>query len=320
MSRLVINKHIITSSIEDILKRIREITNNKYCRIINKRGNNVSISCPYHKDGQEHRPSCYVYANEDGEIPYGYFRCFTCGSSGQLYSLVSTCLNISIPEAKQWLVDNFSDTFEVLKLDLPEIELGKETKEYLDESILDKYAYFHPYQFQRGLTEEVIRKFKVGYDGESDSITFPVWDEHNHLVGITMRSVKNKKYYIPSEMNKPIYLLNYIEKENIKEVVVCESQINALTCWSWGIPAIALFGTGSKSQYKILNKCGIRNFHLAFDGDYAGSHGAINFIKNISNDRLVDVIQIPHGKDVNDLTKEEFLKLEKIDKNLFTTN
>lgn len=310
---LVINNHIIDSDITLILDTIKVQSNNKYLKNIINRNDNISITCPFHNNGNENRPSCCVYNRTDNsKVPYGFFRCFTCGEQGNLWKLVSKCLNITYEDSKIWLTDNFSNTIREKYLNLPKIELHKNYKkqqQYLNEKILDKYSYLHPYQFKRGLTEEIIKKFKIGYNFDTNSITFPVWNEHGQLVGITERNVDYKKFYIPKNMDKPVYLLNFIEKENITEVVVCESQINALTLWSWGIPAIALFGTGSKHQYEILNKSGIRVYHLAFDGDLAGQHGALRFKKAMNKYVLVDVIEIPKDKDVNDLSKEEYLKL-----------
>ena len=39
-----------------------------------------------------------------------------------------------------------------------------------------------------------------------------------------------------------------------------------------------------------------------------------SFIKNMPDDIIIDIIQLPQGKDVNDLTKEEFDNLEHFDK------
>lgn len=312
---LIINNHIIDSNIEDILKRLRQETDGRFLKDIVKRGDNIAITCAWHKDGLENHPSCYVYNRTDNnEVPFGFYKCFTCGSKGQLYQLVSRCLNCGIEEAKQWLIDNFSKTITEELISLPTISLEKNKIEYLDESILDQYAYFHPYMFKRKLTEEIIIKYKIGWDKEKDAITFPIWDENNHLLGISERSVNSKYFYLPKDIGKPVYLLNFIKKEHIQEVYVVESQIDALYLSSLGKSAVALLGTGTKDQYEILKKSGIRIFHLALDGDMAGRHGIMRFIENMPDNIIIDVLLLPEGKDINDLSKEEIDNLRIMDK------
>lgn len=312
---LIINKHIIDSNLEIILLKLREESNGKYLNTIRKTGNNYAITCPFHKEGQERHPSCFVYLRtDDDEVPFGYFKCFTCYEQGQLYTLVAKCLECDEDTAKQWLVDNFSQTFSIESLGLTDIILENDKKEYLDESILDQYKYIHPYLLRRGIKEDIIKKFSVGWNPQTNSVTFPMWDEHNHLVGITERSVINKNFFIPEGLDLPVYLLNFIKNKNISEVYVVESQIDALYLWGFGYPAIALIGTGGKKAYNILRKSGIRIYHLCLDGDLAGRHGILRFIKNMPDDIIIDIIQLPQGKDVNDLTKEEFDNLEHFDK------
>ena len=317
---LILNNHIIDHNLQDILIRLRSESNNKYLHIIRKSGDNIAISCPFHKDGQESHASCFVYLRSDNDsVPFGYFKCFTCHEQGQLYKLVEKCLGCSEEHAKQWLIDNFSSTFNLESLNLTDIELNKRDENiYLDERVLDNYKYIHPYLLKRNVTPEIIKKFSVGWNEETDSITFPVWDIHNKLVGITERSVNTKNFYIPEGLDLPIYLLNYIIRENINEVYVVESQIDALTLWTFGYPAIALFGTGGRKSYDILKKSGIRIYHLCFDGDLAGRHGALRFIKNMPENVMIDVFYLPDGKDVNDLSKEEFDHLQHLDKYAFT--
>ena len=313
---LVIDNHIIDADLEIILNELRKLTDDRYLSVIRKSGENYAITCPFHKDGQEHRPSCFVYALKDNDsVPFGYFKCFTCHEQGQLYILVSKCLNCTIEYAKQWLVDNFSNTFKETTLDLTDIELvNRSNDNYLDESILDNYAYFHPYMFERGLTEDVILKFRVGWNPTTNAITFPMWDEHNHLVGISERSVNNKCFYIPTGIDLPVYLLNFIIKEHIDEVYVVESQIDALYLWTFGYPSVALIGTGGKKSYSKLKKSGIRKYHLCLDGDLSGRHGILRFIENMPQDIMIDIVKLPDGKDVNDLTKEQFDNLPHFDK------
>ena len=321
---LVINNNIIDSNLEDILKEIRRHTDGRFLKDIIRRGDNIAITCPWHKDGLEKHPSCYVYArNDSDDVPFGFYKCFTCGSKGQLYQLVSRCLNCGIEEAKQWLIDNFSKTITEELISLPEINLYKNRQpiKYIDESFLNQYAYIHPYMTDiRKIPPEILFRFKVGWNPETDAITFPIWDEWGRLIGISERKVKYKQFDLPKGLPKVVYLLDEIIAKSITEVYVVESQIDALYLWSIGKSAVALFGTGSKEQYNLLKKSGIRIFHLALDGDMAGRHGNIRFIQNMPNDLMIDVLMLPNGKDINDLSKEEIENLKIVDKNNYLQN
>ncbi len=296
-----VGNYTIEESVYNILLKVkRELTNGKLSKIEKKAGQ-VVISCPYHS---ESIPSCYV--NEDG-----IWHCFSCQESGKLPKLIGECFDADEKYGKQWLVSNYvGDVLVEHKENLFDDNLFEDKKEeFLDESILDKYEDWHPYLDKRHLDKDICRLFKVKYDAEKEMIVFPVWDEHNRLYMLTRRSVNDKTFHIDYNKEKPVYLLNYIIKKGIPEVTVCESQINALTCYGFGYPAIAMFGTGTDYQYKILNKSGIRFYHLAFDGDDAGRKATKKFIDNITN-AFIDVIMIPEHKDVNDLTQEEFDNLE----------
>ena len=313
---LIINNKLIDAPIVTILKDLREETGNKYFQFIDENGiEDIKVTCPFHKDGQEHRPSCHVYAKSDNPKIYkGTTHCFTCGKRVPLYTVVGYCFGRDDEFGKQWLVDRYGNIILNELEYLPEIELNNNTNkvDYLDESILSKYRYFHPYMFKRKLTEDIIKTFSVGYDFETNSIVFPVWDENNHLVALTRRSVNGKQFQLESNKNKSVYLLNFIKNWNITTVYVVESQINALTLWTWGYPAIALLGTGSRYQYEILKKSGIRNYILCFDGDEAGDKGRDRFINAMNDDIFISYKVIPRGKDVNDLDKETFDSLEVI--------
>lgn len=308
---LIIKNKIITEPIVNILHQIQRESGYPYFSIIKKESSeNVSVTCPFHKEGKESHPSCFIYNRRDNpEVQYGFVKCFTCGKQVPLFSMVGYCFGQGDEFGKEWLVDNFGDILVEEDLFLAPIELNdskKKLNNYIDESILDKYDYFHPYLEKRHLNKEVCERFRVGYDRETNSITFPIWDYSGGLVGITKRNVDTKRFDIPADMNKAVYLLNFIREDNVDTVYVCESQINALTLWGWGYPAVALLGTGSKHQYEILRATSTHNYILCLDGDDAGRKGTERFIKNMNSDVFVSIKQIPQGKDVNDLTKEQF--------------
>ena len=312
MAELKVGNKLISASMLDIINQLKKETDGKFFTDVHVRGDEVSFTCPYHKDGQESHPSCSIHDNPS-DSQHGIFHCFTCGASGSIIDLIATCFNGDILFATDWLVERFGDIILVKEEFLPEIELNNPSKQYLDESVLDEYSYFHPYMFQRGLTEETIRKFKLGCTPDGEFITFPCWDEHNRLIGIFKRSVKDKKFVIPKGLDKPIYLLNFVKNENCSRVVVCEGNFDALMSWQYGSPAICLFGAGTpKSQIEILNKSGIFHFILMYDNDEAGRKGAERFKKFIGQDKLVTDIIMPTGKDVASCTQEEFLNILKV--------
>lgn len=319
--QLKIKNRLITTPIIDIIRYLKEECAKKgiyYFKEIHPKHDYIAVTCPYHKGGQENKASASFYSDYNSKnLRPATFNCFTCGEKHTIEQVVSYCLNIDEEKAKQWLIDRFGgERVEDEDIHLPYISLNKkENNAFLNESLLDNFQSWHPYMNKRKLTQDVCNKFKVKYDPKEECIVFPVWDENNNLVMLTKRSVNSKMFYIDKDKEKPIYLLNFIKQENIKEVCVCESQINALTLWSWNIPAIATFGCNiTKHQFDILNKSGVEHYYLCFDGDEAGKKGIEKFLNYIRKDVLVDIIYLPKGKDVNDLTEEEFDRLKILNK------
>ena len=315
--QLEVKGRLIDTPIRTILETIkRECPHPILHDIVDKeRDKNVTITCPFHKNGAENKPSCHVFKEEDDpKITYGTVHCFTCGYSASLPQFVADCFGEDYSFGEQWLVERFGNILLQKNTLLPEIKLDSSPKQVkgLSEEALAQYDYYHPYMYQRGLTKEVIDMFRVGYDSKRDAITFPVWDDKGVPLFVTARSVRDKKFYIPFEAEKPVYLLNFVKKWGIDSVYVCESQINSLVLWSWGYPALGLFGTGSPHQYDILKRSGIRSYTLCLDGDAAGDKGIARFKANMPEDVLITVKKIPRGRDVADLTKEQFDSLEVI--------
>lgn len=306
---LVINNKLIDSPIPTILEVLKEETNRGLFAHVATKGENVMTNCPCHKNGLEKKPSCSIYNSSLGGTQYGWVHCFACGYNAPLYKMVGDVFGEDENFGKEWLLNRFGNTLIENVTILDEIRLSTPKKEFLDESILKQYQHSTPYWASRHISDEIVTRFELGYDIQHDMVVFPMRDASGRLVMLTKRSTKTKFFQIDENKEKPVYLLYYCIRHNIDRVVVCESQINALTLWSWGIPAIALVGTGASQQYKVLKRSGIRHYILAFDGDAAGDKGAQRFILNMSKDVLISIKRLPRGKDVNDLTQKEFESL-----------
>ena len=306
---LVIRDRLISTDLMTILETARRESSSGLFDQIVRKGDHSWVTCPYHKNGHERHASCTIYDgdNESIKVPKGTFYCFTCKESGSIGKLIGECFNESKTWGEQWILDRFGDTYIKSNVELEPIEFDRNIRgnTILDDSLLENYTVSYDYLNKRKISNEIIDKFEIKYDPNKKQVIFPLRDEKGNLVGLTKRNTEYKKYELPKVVYKPIYLLYYIIDNNIKEVYVCESQINALYLWSLGYPAIALLGTGSHYQYDLLNKSGILFYHLCFDGDEAGDKGIKNFLKNINKNSITDVIQLPRGKDINDLNEEE---------------
>ena len=288
--------------------------------------NNIQFSCPIHKDGQERKPSCGLLT-ENPKDPHktGLVHCFTCGYSATLEEMISHCFGYDDVGnyGREWLVKNFLTISIESRKDLAlnfARKLGQEVSEYkyINEYELNKYRYTHSYMYKRKLTDEIIEKFDVGYDKDFmlkdvhvPCITFPVRDEQGRTLFFVRRAIHQKLFHYPEDTVKPVYGLYELPKD-AKEVYICESVINALTCYAYGKYAVALLGTGTDFQYEQLKRLPVRNFILAFDPDSAGKKASARFKEALGKFKIItEVVITDRGKDINDLSYEEFINLKK---------
>lgn len=296
------------------------------------------IYCPIHGGGQERKPSCGILLEDqyknNAVYPAGLCHCFSCGYAKSLQNMISDVLkdkNMS-GNGLDWLKAHIPgldlSTQEIEALIPPDImgsvldkhaamslrvRLSMQPK-YLSESELATYRFTVPYMYQRRLTDAVIDKYDVGYDGSfippgrhkpMPCVTFPVRDITGGTLFICRRSIEGKFFHYPENASKPVYGLYELPK-GCSSVIVCESIFNALTAVVYGYNAVALLGTGTPYQIDQLKKLGVKEFVLCLDGDEAGKKGTKKLKYNLSDCAFVWTIQMPEDKDVNDCTKEEF--------------
>jgi DNA primase len=286
---------------------------------------NIQFNCPIHNNGQERKPSCGIRTQSDKNARAGTVHCFACGYTATLEQMIGHCFGVddSGQFGTRWLTKNFR-MIEVENR--PEIELDllrqrdESTTRFISENELESYRFTHSYAYERKMTDEIIEKFDVGFGDfvledrlkqkhRYKCLTFPVRDVDGRTLFIARRSVSAKFFHIPEDVNKPVYGL-YELPSDATEVIICESIFNALTCYVYGKPAVALLGLGTSYQYDQLLRLSARKYVLGFDGDAAGRRAVERFKKAIGNKKLITVLDIPEGKDINDLSKEEFDALQ----------
>lgn len=320
---------IIQASTEDVINTLRfdlaQKGLNRFA-VVRPNGENLQSNCPFHKNGQERKPSFGV----NGEIDKCH--CFSCGWAGTIEEMISELYGYQDEGkfGKRWLIKRFNTVEIETRPNIMEgfndrnnitirnnndihrfkqhIQGNKSTEQYsgeITEEELDKYRYIHPYMYERGLTDEIIERFDIGYDRERKEITFPVRDIEGRCVFIAGRSTERKFFRLPKGMDKPIYQAYKFSLGKYTTAFITESFLNCLTCWKYNKPAMAMIGTGNKKQYEILNKLPVREYILAFDPDEAGRKATERFRKNVHG-KIIKELVYTDNRDINDL-QEEFL-------------
>lgn len=307
-------------------------------RPVKQIGNWYQCYCPFHSNGQERRPSFGVLMHTEykGGVSYseGFGHCFTCGYKGNLTEMLSEILSSKgiNQSGVEWLVANVpgydpdaeiehlvpTDVVDTLsnKYAIQAINklLNKPSYPYVTEEELATYRFTIPYMYERKLTDEIIEAYDVGYDANwippgrkhpVPCITFPVRDISGNTLFLCRRSVQGKLYNYPAGVTKPVYGIDMIEP-GTKSVIVTESCINALTAVAYGYSAVALLGTGNSYQLQQLKELGVSEFVLCFDGDDAGRRATEKLKRNLRSVAFIWTVNMPDGKDLNDLDKETF--------------
>lgn len=315
MRQLIIDNYVINKPIEEILTLLKlSLTNGKLKDIENK-GDDILVTCPHHDGGHEKTPACNIYIGNDTKLPYGYFNCFVCGEKGSFLKFVAECFDAPESYAKAWLLKNFGGELVAKNLFMGEpivLNRNKGIKKHLDESVLDQYQTWNPYLAKRKLSREICELFKVRYDPKYRQVIFPAYDMNGNLVMLAKRSIDVKSFYLDKDVEKPVYCLDYVMKNNIKTVLITEGPFDCLTGWEYGFPTIATFGKISDYQIEQINKSCINIIYAAFDNDAAGRSFLETLKRKLTKRIIVIETKFPaNKKDVNDLSKEELQEIIK---------
>ena len=210
---------------------------------------------------------------------YNICKCFSCGASYDIYDLIG--LDYDLHSFKEQLE-------KVQELYLGYIPGKKEVKKDMDNKVYDYTNYYNKcfknryrttYLEQRGITRELIDKYKIGYDEERKLVVFPI-NKHCYFA----RSVVNNDK-IKSKGSSDIWNKRYI-KENNQLVYVTEGIIDALSLEviDPNIKVMSINGVGNINSLVYALK--ENNFNgtigIAFDKDGAGKKATDELKKELA--------------------------------------
>ena len=210
---------------------------------------------------------------------YNICKCFSCGASYDIYDLIG--LDYDLHSFKEQLE-------KVQELYLGYIPVKKEVKKDIDNKIYDYTNYYNKcfknryrttYLEQRGITRELIDKYKIGYDEERKLVVFPI-NKHCYFA----RSVVNNDK-IKSRGSSDIWNKKYI-KENNQLVYVTEGIIDALSLEviDPNVKVMSINGVGNINS--LIYALKENNFNgtigIVFDKDGAGKKATDELKKELA--------------------------------------
>lgn len=157
----------------------------------------------------------------------------------------------------------------------------------------------------RGIPDKVQRFMNTGYDAKDKAVTLPWMTADGELVNVKYRSTSGKKFWYAKggrPINTLVYGIDQVYRHELSEVVMCEAEIDALSWYACGVPAVAIGGSyASKVQLDLIRKSPICKVILAPDNDDVGNELTKSIKDRLMGYVQVDSVRIPSPyKDANE--------------------
>ena len=292
---------------------------------LQKSGDELVGRCPIHLgDGQR---SFHVNFKKKA------FNCFSCKAKGNVLDFVAAMEKCSIrdaalkmsewfpvPDSEQRPAENrnsgFSKSTAVAGESSRGVEAPAENKPL--PFTLKGIDHEHPYLSARGIDKKTAEEFGIGYFGGKGSmsgrIVIPIHSERGELVAYAGRSVvddSEPKYKLPPGFHKSLelYNLHRAAKMSPETVVLVEGYFGCLHVEMAGYSAVALMGSSLSTKQEELLEQNFDDVWIMMDGDEAGRKAADDLILRLSRRIFVRRVDLPDGKQPDDMTADELKKL-----------
>lgn len=175
----------------------------------------------------------------------------------------------------------------------------------------------------RNISVAAIRAFQLGLETRRisklrDRLLFPIFDAYSEFVAYQGRAIypdmEPKYWFQPFDKSRVLYGLSL----NIPLIVssgycaVVEGNIDVITLWQLGVPAVAYMGSLMSEYQALLLRRYTENVLVIQDNDETGRKMLPKLLTLLEEyDFGVDVFEYSHYKDVSDYYGEEPWKLQK---------
>lgn len=163
------------------------------------------------------------------------------------------------------------------------------------------------YLHSRGLADEAIAAYRVAANENDDGIIFPFL-RGGELVNVKYLSLDRpdgKKVVRQEKDAEPCLFGWQAIPDRARAVVLCEGEIDAMTWWQMGFPALSVWSGAGNLQWVETEWERLARFdriYVAFDHDEAGMAGAATTVERLGRARCM-VVSTPY-KDANECLRQ----------------
>lgn len=167
---------------------------------------------------------------------------------------------------------------------------------------------------ERGLNEDTIMHFRLGYDPEKHAIAIPIFKK-GELINIKYRLLKPDKAKYVGETGAETWIYNEAGIDEGRKkggVLIVEGEFDLMSTWQSGIKNVVSPASGKDSFGVWLELIDtIPRVYIAYDNDKPGQQTAIKMAERTGVEKTFEV-KYPEGiKDANEFfkkhTREDFL-------------
>lgn len=296
--------------------QVRNIVKEIGVDVTGEASNNLIGYCPLH--GNRNTPSFSISCET------GLWLCYNpaCGQAGTLIELIKKLTNKNEYQALRIIVsaqdaafNNFDDTLSKMFEEKEEfVSFPQETLDNLYNG-LGNSKVAKDYLYSRGINQNSMQYFKLGYSENMGMVTTPVHSPDGIPIGLVGRSVQGKSFKNSNQLPKSKTLFNVHRAKKIGDhVIVVESNFDAILIHQAGFPNVVatLGGSLSPEQEYLLNRY-FNKITIMTDADQAGRELGRSIAAKLKFKNILWASEgygkiYPHNaKDAGDMTTEEIV-------------
>lgn len=257
----------------------------------------------------DNKPSFFVRLQPYGHFPAGVWADLGAyddeWKSGNFVKLLSFLRNETYEETEDYLRTKygFIAGSDEIVLRPPRLKLKRERRPLS----IDVEPTVTGYLSRRGIGPDIQRLFGVGFDEPTQAVMLPWRLPDGRLANVKFRRTQGKAFWYIAEqaggwpIRELVYGIDVVYAQNIRAAALVEAEIDAMSFWTAGVPAIAVGGASfGRAKLDVILRSPIEELIIATDNDKAGEKLRVEIERELRGKLRLKHARFDGVKDANE--------------------